>query len=109
MDCSRQTHRSKYISYFPYVREKYKKEPKIEDWKEFLGRLKSPVDEIDIGLIGKYVELKDSYKSIAESFIHAGAMNECKVNLHWIHAEDIEKENVNKILNPLIPIDPSGK
>ncbi len=80
---------------------KYKKEPKIEDWKEFLGRLKSPTEEIDIGLIGKYVELKDSYKSIAESFIHAGAVNECKVNVHWIHAEDITKENVGKLLKGL--------
>ncbi|MBY0426003.1 MAG: CTP synthase, partial [Cytophagales bacterium] len=64
-----------------------KKELNLEPWKEFLGRLKNPTSEVSIGLVGKYVELKDAYKSIAESFIHAGAMNECKVNLKWIQSE----------------------
>jgi CTP synthase len=80
---------------------KHKKEPNIEQWKEYLGKLKNPTEEVDIGLIGKYVELKDSYKSIAESFVHAGAANDCKVNLHWIHAEDISKDNVEKVLSGL--------
>lgn len=80
---------------------KHKKEPKIENWKEYLGKLKNPTDEIKIGLVGKYVELKDAYKSIAESFIHAGAENECKVNVKWIHAEDIESGNVQKYLEGL--------
>lgn len=66
-----------------------KQEPNIEKWKDFLGRLKNPTEEIDIALVGKYVELHDAYKSIAESFIHAGAACECKVNLHWIKAEDL--------------------
>ena len=79
----------------------YKKEPKIDLWKEYLGKLKNPTDQVDIGLIGKYVELKDAYKSIAESFIHAGAENECHVNVKWIHAEDITRENVDKILDNL--------
>ena len=51
----------------------HKKDPIIDQWKDFLGKLKNPTDEVKIGLIGKYVELKDAYKSIAESFIHAGA------------------------------------
>lgn len=70
-----------------------KLEPNLENWKAFLGRLKNPTAEIKIGLIGKYVELPDAYKSINESFIHAGARNECKVNLKAIHSEDITREN----------------
>ncbi len=81
------------------LKMKHKREPKIDQWKEFLGKLKNPTDEVDIALIGKYVELKDSYKSIAESFIHAGAVNECKVNVEWIHAEDIDNHNVGKYLD----------
>ncbi len=76
----------------------YKKQPKIEQWKEFLGRLKNPTTEVRIGLVGKYVELKDAYKSIAESFTHAGAENECHVHIEWIHAEDIDSSNVTKTL-----------
>lgn len=66
-----------------------KQESNIESWRDFLGRLKNPTEEVDIALVGKYVELHDAYKSIAEAFIHAGAANECKVNLHWIKAEDL--------------------
>lgn len=80
---------------------KHKKEPKIEQWKEFLGRHKNPTQEVTIGLIGKYVELKDSYKSIAEAFIHAGAENECRVNVDWIHAEEIAPETIDKTLGSL--------
>ncbi|WP_436516703.1 CTP synthase [Ekhidna sp. To15] len=79
----------------------YKKEPKIDKWKEFLGRLKNPTDSVNIGLVGKYVELQDAYKSIAESFIHAGSANECKVNVKWIHAEELDGDNVNKALGGL--------
>ncbi len=79
----------------------YKKEPKITKWKEFLGRLKNPTDSVNIGLVGKYVELQDAYKSIAESFIHAGAANECKVNVKWIHAEELDGDNVHKELGGL--------
>jgi CTP synthase len=73
-------------------------EPKLDHWKEFLGRLKNPTNEVTIALVGKYVELRDAYKSIAESFIHAGARNECKVNVAWISAERIEDEDVEKLL-----------
>jgi CTP synthase len=63
-------------------------------WKEFLHKYKNPKHEVRIGLVGKYVELKDSYKSISESFIHAGATNDCKVSIDWIHSESITDENV---------------
>ncbi len=74
-------------------------EPGLEQWKEFLGRLKNPTKEVNIALVGKYVELHDAYKSIAESFIHAGARNECKVNVSWISSEDINNENVSDLLS----------
>ena len=83
------------------LRYPYKKEPNIDAWKEFLGKLKNPTDSVEIGLVGKYVELHDAYKSIAEAFVHAGAYNECKVNLHWIHSEKINEENVEQVLGSL--------
>lgn len=73
-------------------------EPPLDQWKEFLGRLKNPTKEVNIALVGKYVELHDAYKSIAESFIHAGAKNECKVNVSWISSEDVEHDNVAELL-----------
>lgn len=76
-------------------------EPDLEQWKSFLGKLKNPVEEITIGLVGKYVSLPDAYKSIAEAFVHAGAQNDCKVNLQWISSEEIQKDNVEMILNGL--------
>ena len=53
------------------------------------------MSEVKIGLIGKYIELKDAYKSIAEAFIHAGVANECKLNIEWIHSEKIEEKPIN--------------
>lgn len=78
-----------------------KAEPDLEEWKTFLGKLKNPTDEVRIGLVGKYVSLPDAYKSIAEAFIHAGAENECKIDLKWISSEDISKETVGSILGGL--------
>ncbi len=78
-----------------------KNEPNMDSWKDFLGKLKNPVKEVTIGLVGKYVELKEAYKSISESFIHAGAWNECKVNIKWIHSEYLSAENVSEKLNGL--------
>ncbi len=69
-------------------------EPNLDKWKGFLNKLHNPKQEVKIGLIGKYVELKDSYKSIAEAFIHAGVVNDCKVTLEWIHSESLTEENV---------------
>ncbi|UXP31723.1 CTP synthase [Reichenbachiella agarivorans] len=76
----------------------YKKEPGLEHWKEFLGKLKNPTDEIRIAVVGKYVELQDAYKSISESFVHAGAHNECKVNVTWISSEKIDESNAETLL-----------
>lgn len=79
----------------------YKEEPQLENWKAFLHRLKNPKQKIKIGLVGKYIELKDSYKSINEAIIHAGAENECEVEIEWIHSEDIHEKNVKKLLDNL--------
>lgn len=78
------------------------KEPNLTSWKNFLGKLKNPLHEVKIGLIGKYNELPDAYKSIYESFVHAGAVNECKVRVSPIHAEDLEGsyKDVSKLLSP---------
>ena len=70
------------------------KEPELNYWKEFLRKLKFPKSTLTIGLIGKYVELHDAYKSISESFIHGGVANECKVKLEYIHSEEIDANNV---------------
>jgi CTP synthase len=70
----------------------------MDKWKEFLSRIDNPKTTVKIGLIGKYVELKDSYKSISESFIHAGAENECQVDVVWLHSEKITSNNVDKML-----------
>lgn len=78
-----------------------KAEPDLEQWKTFLGKLKNPVDEITIGLVGKYVSLPDAYKSIAEAFVHAGAQNDCKVKLQWISSEDISADTVHNILKDM--------
>lgn len=74
------------------------KSPDLTRWKAFLGRLFNPSEEVHIALIGKYVELQDAYKSILESFIHAGAENECKVNVHSIHSEQVTDENIGDLL-----------
>ncbi|MCD6345873.1 MAG: CTP synthase, partial [Bacteroidales bacterium] len=65
-------------------------EPDLEPWKVFVNKVKNPDRTVRIGLVGKYVELKDSYKSISEAFIHAGASNNCKVDLVFIHSEGLE-------------------
>ncbi|HEY1113258.1 MAG TPA: CTP synthase, partial [Chitinophagaceae bacterium] len=73
-------------------------EPDMSRWKEFLDKLKYPKAKVTIALIGKYVELQDAYKSILEAFIHAGAINECKVQVVPIHSEFITEENVSEKL-----------
>ena len=77
------------------------KEPELEKWNLFLEKLSNPKSTVTIGLIGKYVELQDAYKSILEAFIHAGAMNQCKVNIVNVHSEFITAENVSKKLEQL--------
>jgi len=73
----------------------------LDKWNEFLYKFKNPKSTIKIGLIGKYVELHDAYKSIVESTIHAGAVSEVKVNIVWIHSEELEVKNVSNILKTL--------
>ncbi len=76
-------------------------EPELSRWKEFLDKLKYPKSKVNIGLIGKYIELQDAYKSILEAFVHAGAMNECSVNVVNLHSEYISHENVEEKLGNL--------
>ncbi|MFT4686646.1 MAG: CTP synthase [Neolewinella sp.] len=78
-----------------------RKAPDLRKWKSFLGKLKNSTGEVKIGLVGKYNELQDAYKSIYESFIHAGAVNRCKVNVIPIHSEQLEgsTEAVGRVLS----------
>jgi CTP synthase len=73
---------------------KTRKKSELKKWIDFLEKYKNPKGRVEIALIGKYVELKDSYKSIAESFIHAGAANEVAVDIRWIHSEELTVRNV---------------
>ncbi len=75
--------------------------PTLTEWNIFLNKHKNPKHTIEIGLIGKYVELHDAYKSITEAFIHAGAVNEVKVKIRWIHSESLTEANVPKKLKGL--------
>lgn len=75
--------------------------PELNKWKGFLDKLKYPKTKVTIGLIGKYIELQDAYKSILEAFIHAGAINECKVQIVNVHSEFITEDTVADKLNEL--------
>lgn len=76
-------------------------ESNLDKWKTFITRLKNPTSQVRIGLVGKYIELQDAYKSIFESFIHAGVANNCKVVVESIHSEDLTPENVSSHLGHL--------
>ncbi len=78
-----------------------KSDPDLKQWNEFLNKHKNPKQTVNVGLIGKYVELQDSYKSILEAFIHAGAANETKVNIVSIHSEFIDNQNIVEKLSGL--------
>ncbi len=73
----------------------------LEQWNDFLRRYKEPKSEVHVGLVGKYVELKDAYKSIKEALEHAGAENETKVHIRWIHSERLNTKNIAKQLGGL--------
>jgi CTP synthase len=73
-------------------------EPPLTEWREFLTKLKNPKHSIRIALVGKYVELPDAYKSIAESFVHSGALNECSIDVEYIHSEEITENNAEERL-----------
>ena len=70
------------------------KQPELKVWNEFLKKHKNPTSEVEIALIGKYIELQDSYKSITEAFIHAGSSNETKVKVRWVHSESLTPNNI---------------
>jgi len=72
--------------------------PNLKDWKKFVDRVEHPAGRVSIGICGKYTDHRDAYKSIAESFVHAGAANNVKVDLSWIRAEDIERDGPEKLL-----------
>ncbi len=76
-------------------------EPDLERWVKIIKRIKEPKYTVDIGLCGKYAEYHDAYKSIIEAFVHAGAENNARVNLVWIHSEDIEKHGAARYLKDL--------
>jgi len=76
-------------------------EPELGKWREFLEKIRHPHSKVMIGLIGKYIELQDAYKSILEAFIHAGAENDCKVQIVNVHSEYITEENVSEKLTGL--------
>ena len=76
-----------------------KKEPGLRKWKIFLNKLNNPKHHIKIGLVGKYVELPDAYKSISESFIHAGASNDCHVEVDLIQSETLHIRNYKRKLS----------
>jgi len=79
----------------------------LSDWKAFVNRVKKPSDQVEIAIVGKYIELHDAYKSIMESFIHAGEVNNARVSLTWIASEDIEangaESHLKKVSGLLIP------
>jgi len=75
--------------------------PEMDNWREFLNKLNHPKGRVQIGLIGKYIELQDAYKSILEAFIHAGSVNQCKVQVINIHSEFITESNVEDKLRDL--------
>ena len=70
----------------------------ISEWEKFLHKLKNPKAEIEIALVGKYIELQDAYKSILESFVHAGALNQVKVRVKTIHSEKLNEDNAAELL-----------
>ena len=73
----------------------------MESWTEFVNRLKFPKNTVNVGLIGKYVELQDSYKSILEALVHAGSVNETKVVIHSIHSEFLDDDQIKNQISKL--------
>ena len=73
-------------------------EPDLSEWEDFIKRLKNPTKEVNIAVVGKYIELKDAYISIYESFIHAGAKNRCKVNIFQVQSDELTIQNASNLL-----------
>ena len=72
--------------------------PRLEKWQEIVHTIKNPRGMVDIAVVGKYVNLKDSYKSLNEALIHGGIANHCKVNLHYVDSETVQKEGAEPFL-----------
>ena len=75
--------------------------PNLRDWMEMLDNMKAASKTVDIAIVGKYVALHDAYLSVAEALKHGGIANRVNVNIHWIEAEEIKKENVHEFLNDM--------
>ena len=75
--------------------------PDLMDWMEMLDNMKAASKTVDIAIVGKYVALHDAYLSVAEALKHGGIANRVNVNIHWIEAEEIKKENVHEFLNDM--------
>ena len=75
--------------------------PNLREWKKFVDRVKNPAGRVRIGICGKYTDHQDAYKSIAEAFVHAGAVNNVGVDLKWVRAEDVERDGAEKHLNDI--------
>ena len=83
-----------------YLNIEYK-EPDLKDWEEIIQSLNSLKNEVDIAIVGKYIELKDAYKSIIEAFIHSQIVNKVKVNLKWINSDELTEENIKEKLGKI--------
>ncbi|HEY5999221.1 MAG TPA: CTP synthase [bacterium] len=75
------------------------KRPDLSTWEEIVRRIYQPKAEVEIALVGKYIQLRESYKSLTEAFVHGGVANETRVNLRWIDAEAVEKEGAERLLD----------
>lgn len=70
----------------------------MDNWTKFVNRIKNPKNEVTIALVGKYTQVQDSYKSITEAFIHAGAINNSRVKVIWVNSEEVTRENIASLL-----------
>ena len=74
------------------------KKPDLSQWEAIVDTIKKPKKQVEIALVGKYVKLNDSYKSLNEALAHGGIANNCKVNIHYIDSEDLEKSGSSDLL-----------
>ena len=70
----------------------------MTEWTDMVEKIKAPKDKVVVGLVGKYIELKDAYLSVAESLRHGGIYNDVDVDIKWIHAEEIHNDNADDVL-----------
>jgi CTP synthase len=80
----------------------YNYKPDLTEWRAMVDRIINPLNEITIGIVGKYIMLKDAYTSIIESLVHAGAKNDTKVNIEWISSEELRNETYKETMNKLV-------